>query len=634
MAFVVSASKPQLWQLPQPQGVNPLEGLDLPLPLRAVLARRGNATVDEATLWLDPPALPSTAHHFPDLPTAVERLTQACQQGESVAICGDYDADGMTSTALLIRALKPLGADPIAAIPSRMDDGYGLNVRMVEELHHEGVKLLVTVDNGVAAEAALARAKELGVEVIITDHHTIPDPPPQALALLHPETTPSRSPYKGLAGVGLAYVLARSLAESLDQPDAISSARDLFCIGTIADMAPLTGANRSWLREGLSSLHHSRCAGLRALQQLSGLDDRPLRAIDIGFQLAPRINAVGRLGDPRLVVDLLTEDNTAAAIGLARECDGLNRQRRELCDAIEAEAVALVEADIQPLPGFLLLAQSHWHHGVIGIVAARLMERYQRPAALLAGDGDGLMRASVRAPDGFAVDQALSACAEHLDRFGGHPAAGGFTVRAENVAALHEQLNTLALEWMRNRPQGVVVRPEALLSFDQIDRRLWSALLTMEPFGIGNPAPLFWTRGCEVIEQRPLRGGHLRLRLRQNGTMHDAIAWRWQGQGTIPDRIDLAFRLSLNRWQGEERLQLEIEALREHHPSMDLERMGHRYSCEQIHRGCISLTNPSGERLVVTLADDGLHHCDDRRASHPYVAGLIEEAAIGLGMQP
>ena len=634
IAFVVTASKPQLWQLPQPQGGNPLADLDLPLPLRAVLARRGSTTEEDAALWLDPPPLPETASHFPGLKAAVKRLTRACRQGEAVAICGDYDADGMTSTALLIRALKPLGAQPIAAIPSRMDDGYGLNVRMVEELHNDGVNLLVTVDNGVAADAALARAKALGVEVIITDHHTIPDPPPQALALLHPATTPEFSPYRGLAGVGLAYVLARSLAEALEQPEAITSARDLFCIGTIADMAPLTGANRSWLREGLSTLHRTRCAGLRALQQLSGLEERPLRAIDIGFQLAPRINAVGRLGDPRLVVDLLTEDHADAAIELARECDGLNRQRRELCDAIEAEAVALVEADVQPLPAFLLLAQSHWHHGVIGIVAARLMERYQRPAALLAGDGDGLMRASVRAPDGFAVDQALSACADHLDRFGGHPAAGGFTVRAENVAALHEQLNALALEWMQNRHQGVVVKPEALLHFDQIDRRLWAALLKLEPFGIGNPAPLFWARGCEVMEQRQLRGGHLRLRLRQNNTPHDAIAWRWQGEGTIPDQIDLAFRLSMNRWQGEERLQLEVEALREHHPSMQLERMGHRYSCEQIRRRCIRVTNPAGEHLLVTLGDDGLHQCDDKRASHPYVAGLIEEAAIGLGMQP
>ena len=567
-----SAALPQLWQLPLAADVTPLQSLPLPLPLQAVLTRRGIGSLDQALQWLNPTELPPADQHFPDLQRAVDRLTMACQLGETLAICGDYDADGMTSTALLIRALEPLGAHPVAAIPSRMDDGYGLNVRMVEELHQRGVRLLVTVDNGVAAEAALARAQELEVEVVITDHHTIPDPPPRALALLHPATTPDGSPYRGLAGVGLAYVLARSLAEALEQPEAITSARDLFCIGTIADMAPLTGANRAWLREGLGQLHRTRCAGLKALQQLSGLEDRPLRADDVGFQIAPRINAVGRLGEPSMVVNLLTEHDTDAAVELARQCDGLNRQRRELCDAIEAEAVALVESNANTIAPFLLLAQGHWHHGVIGIVAARLMERYQRPAALLAADGEGMMRASVRAPDGFAVDQALQACADHLDRFGGHPAAGGFTVKAERVAALHAQLNGIAEQWMASRLKGRLVKPEALLRFEQIDRSLWASLMKLEPFGIGNPAPLFWARNCQVLEQRILRGGHLKLRLRQDTTIHDAIAWRWRDNVTLPDQIDLAFRLSMNRWQGEERLQLEVEALREHHSTMLLQR--------------------------------------------------------------
>ena len=629
-----SVALAQLWQLPPSAGKEPLEGVPLPLALRAMLVRRGTTTPEEALEWLDPPALPKAEDHFPDLTAAVVRLTQACQQGEALAICGDYDADGMTSTALLIRALGALGAEPIAAIPSRMDDGYGLNTRMVEELHSQGVKLLVTVDNGVAATEALERASGLGVEVIITDHHTIPDPPPRALALVHPATTPEFSPYRGLAGVGLAYVVARTLADALDQPEAITSARDLFCIGTIADMAPLTGANRRWLREGLGTLHRTRCAGLRALQQLSGLEERPLRADDVGFQIAPRINAVGRLGDPRLVVDLLTEDNSDDAVALARQCDGLNRQRRELCDAIEAEAVALVEADSHSPPPFLLLAQGHWHHGVIGIVAARLMERYQRPAALLAGDGEGLLRASVRAPEGFAVDQALQACAPLLDRFGGHPAAGGFTVKAEHVAALHAQLNQLASTWMTSKPQGLVVKPEALLRFDQINRELWSTLLKLEPFGIGNPAPLFWARGCEVVDQRLLRGGHLKLRLRQGNTLHDGIAWRWRGESTIPAQVDLAFRLSMNRWQGEERLQLEVVALRNHHSTVELHRAGQRYTCEAIEENGFAITNAAGETLKINLEDDGQLRCDDKRARHAYVSDLIQEATIGLGWQP
>ena len=629
-----SGDVPQLWQLPSPSGRNPLETVPLPLPLRAVLARRGSTDAAQVLAWLDPQELPDASDHFPDLANAVTRLQQACTNNERVAICGDYDADGMTSTALLLRALRPLGARPVAAIPSRMDDGYGLNPGMVETLADDGVNLLVTVDNGVAATEALERARALGVEVIITDHHTIPTPPPDALALVHPATTPQDSPYRGLAGVGLAYVLARSLAEALHQPQALNNARDLFCIGTIADMAPLTGANRAWLKEGLSTLHRTRCAGLKALQQLSGLEDRPLRADDIGFQLAPRINAVGRLGDPRLVVDLLTEDSTEAAVELARQCDGLNRQRRELCDAIESEAVALLETNPRSMPPFLLLAQSHWHHGVIGIVAARLMERYQRPAALLAADGDGLMRASVRAPEGFAVDQALEQCADHLERFGGHPAAGGFTIRADKVASLHQRLIAIATTWQASHLQGVVLKPEALLHLEDIDRGLWSSLLRLEPYGIGNPKPLFWARACDVIDQRQLRGGHLKLRLRQGDAIHEGIAWRWRGEPTIATCIDVAFTLSMNRWQGEDRLQLEIKALRPHYERMELHRFGQHYCCERIATDQFRLTNGQGDRLIVTCDDQGRLVCDDKRANHPYVSDLIAEASIGLGVLP
>ena len=281
---------------------------------------------------------------------------------------------------------------------------------------------------------ALERAEELGVEVILTDHHTLPAHMPPHLALLHPERTPADSPYRGLAGVGLAYVLAAALCQSLKRQDGLEVARNLFCIGTIADMAPLVGVNRRWLIDGLPHLAKSPLAGLQALQQLAGLDDSPLDAQAIGFQIAPRINAVGRLGDPQLVVELLTTQDNNRALELARECEGLNRQRRELCSAIEAEALALLDADGPQRPPFLLLAQSHWHHGVIGIVAARLVDRFGLPAALLAGEGNGRFRASVRSPKGFAVDQALKQFAPLLERFGGHPAAGGFTIKADRVA--------------------------------------------------------------------------------------------------------------------------------------------------------------------------------------------------------
>ncbi len=614
---------------------DPLPGLELPLALRALLQRRGFRDVDAAKQFLIPTSLPEADLHFPDLKKATDRLVEACKHNETVAICGDYDADGMTSTALLLRALAALGAAPRAAIPSRMEEGYGLNPSMVDRQHRDGVQILVTVDNGVAASAALRRAAELGMEVIVTDHHTIPDQPAPMTALIHPATTPEGSPYRGLAGVGLAYVLARAVAEQLNQPDAIGSARDLFCVGTVADMAPLIGANRAWLLDGLAQLHRTECCGLQALQRLAGLGEQPLTAEDIGFQLAPRINAVGRLGEPRLVVDLLTAVEPATAMALARRCDDFNRQRRDLCDAIEAEAVALVEADASDqLPSFLLLAQSHWHHGVIGIVAARLVERYHRPAALLAGDGDGLMRASVRSPRGFAVDQALNHCASLLERFGGHPAAGGFTVRAENVHALHEQLCVQADSWLEQQGQGLPIQPDALLRLDEVNWDLWKALQSLAPFGVGHEVPLFWSRDCSVEEQRELKGGHLALRLRQGETERRAIAWRWDFSTHVPERCDVAYRISVNRWQGEQRLQLEMKAIRLHSDSVMLQRGLRNYVAKQTSTSGFTLTNCAGRSLQAKIDENNVLFSNDELAKDARVNQLLEEAVLGLGLRP
>ena len=614
----------------------------LPAPLLAVLQRRGFDTSEAIGDLLDPPQAPDPIDHFADLGKAVKRLRQACQAGEAVAICGDYDADGMTSTALLVGVLRRLGARPQAAIPSRQEDGYGLNTAMVERLHGDGIGLLVTVDNGVAAREALLRAQALGLDVILTDHHSLPDELPPFLALLHPACTPEGSPYRGLAGVGLAYVLGQALAQALGDQQGLANARDLFCIGTIADMAPLTGVNRRWLMDGLPGLKGSGLPGLQALQQVAGLDDSPIDAGSVGFQLAPRINAVGRLGDPQLVVDLLTTADEAEALELARACEGYNRQRRELCEAIEAEAVALVEADGERQSAFLLLAQTHWHHGVIGIVASRLVERFSRPVALLASEGDGRLRASVRAPAGFAADQALKNCHDLLLRYGGHPAAGGFTVLAERVAELHERLNGLASEWLERRGEGSIVEPEALLPLEQIDRPFWQQLQRLEPFGSAMPAPLFWSNHCEVVEQRELRGGHLQLTLAQGGTRCRAIAWRWQGPKPQPAKVDVAFRLRNNRWQGEERLQLEVVALR---PSgsdeVCLQRSQRLYWCRR-HGDGLLIRNAAGEELLgrpqsppaaSAGGDNNLAPCSDHpQASHPYLRSLVQDAAMALGM--
>jgi single-stranded-DNA-specific exonuclease len=627
------------WQLPAP--LNDPEGFrrglgvelsrQLPLELTVLLQRRGYDTAEAILELLEPPCAPPPRAHFPELAWATDRLLSCCHGAEAVAICGDYDADGMTSTALLVGVLERLGARPVAAIPSRQEDGYGLNAAMVERLAAEGIGLLVTVDNGIAAVEALERAGELGLEVIVTDHHTPPEQRPPLLALLHPATTPADSPYRGLAGVGLAYVLAADLCDQLNRKDALRVARDLFCIGTIADMAPLAGVNRRWLREGLPQLGASRLPGLQALIQVAGLSEMPLDAQAVGFQIAPRINAVGRLGDPSLVVTLLTTEDRALALELARDCEALNRERRELCQAIEAEALALIEADGGRTSPFLLLAQSHWHHGVIGIVASRLVERFGVPVAMLSGEGDGRLRASVRAPAGFAVDQALQGCADLLDRFGGHPAAGGFTVKAERLAELHERLNRLAASWREAEGSAPVVQPEVLLSLERIDTAFWRALQTLEPFGIGHPQPLFWSHGCRVVNQKLLRGGHLQLQLAQGEATLRAMAWRWDDPTPVPALVDVAYRLRLDSWQGEQRLQLEVVALRSSltgasgQGEVVLRRRERTYWCRRQDGGLV-IRNAAGEEI-----SDGLEH--DRPGSrHPYVQALLQDAALALGL--
>lgn len=623
------------WRLPAPLPATLEEtSHGLAPELWAVLCRRGLGDPVALATLLDPPEPPDPYLHFPDLERAVARLERSARQGEAVAICGDYDADGMTSTALLTGLLQRLGARPQPAIPSRQEEGYGLNPAMVERLAAEGVRLLITVDNGVSAHDALARAASLGVEVILTDHHTLPEVSPPSLAILHPALTPPDSPYRGLAGVGLAFVLASALAQRLARRDGLEMALELFCIGTIADMAPLHGVNRHWLRQGLPLLARTRLAGLRALIRLAGLEETPIDAEAVGFQLAPRLNAVGRLGDPLVVVELLTTADPERALELARQCDALNRERRDLCQALEAEAMALLDADGPRRPAFVLLAQSHWHHGVIGIVAARLVERLGRPVALLGGDGQGRLRASVRAPRGFAVDGALTACASLLERHGGHAAAGGFTVAAHQLATLQERLEALAQAWLDNHPEGTMVEPEALLRLERVDGGFWRDLQRLGPFGVAHPMPLFWSVGCRVEEQKTLRGGHLQLLLSQGGARVRAMAWRWDGELPLPARVDVAYRLRQDSWQGERRLQLDLVAVRPSHAEEDgvvLLRGDRLYRCALQGKGLV-IRNAAGDELRSSLTWEGSRAQPQSEGEHPYVRALLEEAAMALGL--
>jgi single-stranded-DNA-specific exonuclease len=566
----------QRWQifLAQPEEVAQIAQTTELSPLLAqVLLNRGICTPEQATVFLQPETqeLPSPLEAFEDLPLSLEFLINAINQNQAIAICGDYDADGMTSTALLIRALRALGARVDYAIPSRMSEGYGINQRIVEEFYEEGVQVILTVDNGITAHQPIARARELGMHIIVTDHHDLPPVLPNASAILNPKQLPEWSPYRGLAGVGVAYILAISLAQSLGKAQGLSTPLlELFTLGTISDLAPLTAVNRRWVKRGLKLLPKSRLAGIQALIQVAGLSGaRALKPEAIGFRLGPRINAVGRIGDPQVVIELLTTDDEGIALERAMQCEQINQKRQELCVQIEQEAIALCEETPTRAQDdrVLLLVHPSWHHGVIGIVASRLVERYGVPVFICTYEDEKqeMIRGSARSIPEFHVFEALEYCKDLLEKHGGHRAAGGFSFKAENFAALRSRLREFAHQQLDPEHLKPLITVDAQATLDQMSFGLYQQIDTLHPCGIENADPVFWTANVQVVEQRTIGKGHLKLTLsggkgKSNGVTDrmSAIAWRWGEYYPLPKHLDIAYRLRTEEWNGEISLQLEL----------------------------------------------------------------------------
>lgn len=559
-----------------------------------LLINRGIKTLEQAQAFLDPSqALPLPIEEFPDLAVSLELLTNAIAAQEKIAICGDYDADGMTSTALLLRSLRHLGADVNYAIPSRMKDGYGINVRIVEEFHQEGIQLILTVDNGISAVEAIARAKQLGLKVIITDHHDLPPQLPNADAILNPKLIAESSPYRGLAGVGVAYILAVTLAQQLGQAKGlVKPLLELFTLGTIADLAPLTGVNRRWVKRGLCQLPNSQLAGVQALIEVAGVlgKGEALKPEDIGFRLGPRINAIGRIDDPQIVIELLTTDDLAVARKRAAQCEQVNQRRQILCKQIEQEAITWVEQsqlDLQQ-ERVLVIVQPDWHHGVIGIVASRLVERYGVPVFIGTyedkpsdAEHEQHIRGSARGIPEFHVFEALEFCRDLLGKFGGHKAAGGFSLSVGNLSALRSRLSAFAHQCLQPEHLKPLLKIDAQANLNQINRQLYTQLDTLHPCGIDNPDPVFWTPNVQVIEQKIIGKGqeHLKLTLRQDTAQFQltampsedevllAIAWRWRDYFPLPPRVDIAYRLRENTYNNKTTVELELVGVRLPEPS-------------------------------------------------------------------
>jgi single-stranded-DNA-specific exonuclease len=584
-----------------------------------LLINRGMKTPEQVQAFLDPESLslPSPLSEFPDLAISLELLESAIASKEKIAICGDYDADGMTSTALLLRSLRTLGALVDYAIPSRMHEGYGINKRIVEEFSREGVKLILTVDNGISAYEAIALARELNLKVIITDHHDIPQQLPPANAILNPKLIAESSPYRSVAGVGVAYILAVSLAQKLGQARGlIQPMLALFTLGTIADLAPLIGVNRRWVKRGLQQLPKSKLAGVQALIQVAGVggggvggvggqggqggqgdeaihnsrtdaitcvsttpnssnpkskiqNPKSLKPEDIGFRLGPRINAIGRIGDPQIVIDLLTTDDMGIALEKAMQCEAINKQRQQMCSEIELEAIAIVETEfISSLQQnrVLVVVKSNWHHGVIGIVASRLVERYGVPVFIATYEDETHIRGSARGIPEFNVFAALEYCHDLLGKYGGHKAAGGFSFPAENLAALRKRLCEFANKSLELEHIKPLIKIDAKAYLNEINSQLYQQLNALHPCGIDNPDPVFWTPDVQVIEQQIVGKGHIKLTVAQiidnRQFKIKAIAWRWGDYFPLPSKVDIAYKLRENNFNGNTTIELELLGVR------------------------------------------------------------------------
>lgn len=543
----------------------------LPRPIARALVNRGHATPDAVGSFLEHRLL-SLADPFdlPDMATAVERILATLDAGRRVTVYGDYDADGVCATALLVRALRPLAAraDQVASfLPSRFDEGYGLSGDGLEHcLKDTRPDLIVTVDCGTHAAEAVRTARAAGVSVVITDHHAVNGTLPDA-----PVVNPKRDaahPSAALAGVGVAFKLAHALYKRRHQAGArpafdLKDLLDLVALGTVADIVPLTAENRVLVRHGLTRIASSRWPGLKALIEVAGLAGRRIGVYEIGFALGPRINAAGRMTHPEDALKLLLTDSETEAQALSRELDDANRERREVEESITREALAQAQATFDPQRHYgLVFGEASWHSGTIGIAAARVMRRYNRPTVLVAFDDDGVGRGSCRGIPDADLMALLEACRPCLEACGGHRLAAGLTVRLTRF----EEFKLRFLNACAHALSGLDLRPsvrlDAWVDGAELDDAFLAWLERMEPFGVGNPRPIWGLRAKTQGAVRVLAEKHLRWAVEAGGIRHDAIAFNMADRLPMPADIEIAFHYELNEFRGASRPQLNVQAVR------------------------------------------------------------------------
>ncbi|MBI2425583.1 MAG: single-stranded-DNA-specific exonuclease RecJ [Candidatus Hydrogenedentes bacterium] len=507
----------------------------------------------------------SSPFELTDMDVAVARLTQARDRGEHVLVFGDYDVDGVSATAILHHGLRRFGIERVShGMPLRLIEGYGLNAERVEAAKSDGVHLIVTVDNGIAAHDAADRARELGVDLIVTDHHAIEGELPHALAVINPQREPESYPGRFLCGAGVAFKLAAAL-------NGTPNDLDIAALGTVADIVPLKGENRVIVALGLRHMSKYARTGLAALAQAAGVDIRTISSGNIGFQLGPRINAAGRLDDALTALHLLLTDCPDRARAMSALLNAANEERRSIEREIFEQAREELDAFFAAEQRSIVVAREDWHAGVIGIVAARIQTRYQRPVVVIAIDENGEGKGSARSGPGFNMVEAFSACQDLLDKYGGHRAAAGLTIRRDRIESFRQRFEEEALRQLGAGEILVDLPIDVLASFSDIDLALVKSLVLLEPFGHGNPSPVFCSVNVEVAPRslRVLKDHHLKMQLCQQDKAFDAIGFNMAERYFSEDLqgpIDIVYTPQLNEWRGQVSVQLLLKDIRPAQP--------------------------------------------------------------------
>ncbi|MEA3543983.1 MAG: single-stranded-DNA-specific exonuclease RecJ [Thermodesulfobacteriota bacterium] len=534
-----------------------------------VLLLRGIATAEQGIEFLQAKlsALPDP-DLLPDMAIACTRLEQALVRGEKIAVHGDYDVDGITGCTLLVESLRAMGGQVEYHIPLRLKDGYGLSADAIRQAKESGCSIVLSVDCGVSASNEADLAAELDLDLIITDHHQPPDKLPVCLALVNPHLPVNRFPWVELAGVGVAFFLLVGLRRRLRENNYFAARKepdlrlglDLVALGTIADIVPLGGVNRILVRSGLQLLEAGRRPGVKALKRVAEV--KQVSSGVVGFRLAPRLNAAGRLEDASLGVQLLLGENPQEVDPLAELLDGFNRERQKIEQQTLAEAVAMVEEQTRPDRCSLVLARENWHSGVIGIVASRLVERYHRPTVLIALEG-GQGKGSARSISGFNLYEALKEGAEFLAGFGGHAMAAGLSIMEENLELFATAFEQVAASRLSIEDLIPVSSHDGEVSLSCFTLPLLRELETLNPYGAGNPQPVFISRNCQVYAPRILADKHLKFDVEQDGFRVACIAFgQAESFDLLAGKIDLLYRPGINLWRGKESIQLQVVDIR------------------------------------------------------------------------